>query len=90
MWCSCEEEEEGGGGGEEEEEEEEGEGEEEEETTTDRLIFQCKKLRIQRNEVIKQIKDTGGNWPTTYEKLVNNHLQIFVKFVKFIDFTDLQ
>jgi len=29
---------------------------EEEEQTTDHLIFQCKKLRNQRNEMIKQIK----------------------------------
>ena len=28
---------------------------------TDHLIFQCKKLRNQRNENIKQIKNTGGN-----------------------------
>jgi len=61
---------------------------EEEEQTTDRLIFQCKKLRIQRNEIIKQIKNSCGNWPTTKETLINNYLQIFVKFVKSIGFTD--
>ena len=64
--------------------------EEEEEETTDHLIFQCKKLRNQKNEMIKQIKNIGGNWPKTNETLVNNHLQIFVKFVKSIDFTDPQ
>jgi len=64
--------------------------EEEEEQTANRLIFQCKKLRNQRNEMIKQIKNTGGNWPMTNVTLVNNYLQIFVKFVKSIDFTDLQ
>jgi hypothetical protein len=52
---------------------------EEEEQTTDHLIFQRKKLRKQRNEMIKQIKHTGGNWPTTNETLINNYLQIFVK-----------
>ena len=52
--------------------------EEEEEQTTDRLIFQCKKWRNQRNEIIKQIKNTGGNWPTTNETLVNDYLQIFL------------
>jgi len=62
----------------------------EEEQTRDHLIFQCKKLLKQRNEMIKQIKNTGGNWPTTNETLVNNYLQIFVKFVNSIDFTDLQ
>jgi hypothetical protein len=34
--------------------------------------------------------NTGGNWHTMNETLVNNYLQIFVKFVKSIDFTDLQ
>jgi hypothetical protein len=62
---------------------------EEEEQTVDHLIFRCKKLRKQRNEMIRQIKNTGGNWPTTNETLVSNYLQFFVKFVKSVDFTDL-
>ena len=33
---------------------------EEEEQTTEHLIFQCKKFRIQRNEMTKQIKKK--NW----------------------------
>ena len=36
--------------------------------------------------MIKQIKNTGGDWPITNETLVNNHLKIFVNFVKSIDF----
>jgi hypothetical protein len=64
--------------------------EEEEEQTTDHSIFQCKKLHNQRNGIIKQIKNTGGNWPLTNEKHFNNYLQIFVKSVKSVDFTDLQ
>ena len=66
-------------------------GEEEREQTTKHLIFECKKLRNQRNEMIKQIKkNTGGKWPATNETIVSNYLQIFfVKFVKSIDFTDL-
>jgi hypothetical protein len=63
---------------------------EEEEQTSDHLISQCKRLNNQRNDMIKQIKTTGGDWLTTNEKLVNNYLQIFVNFVKSIDFTDLQ
>jgi len=58
--------------------------------TSDHLIFQCKTLNNQRNDMIKQIKNTCGDWPTTNETLVNNYLQIFVNFVKSIDFTDLQ
>jgi hypothetical protein len=64
--------------------------EEEEQQTTDHLIFHCDKLRIQRNDMIREIKNTGGNWPTTHETLVSKYLQIFVKFVKSIDFTDLE
>jgi ribonuclease HI len=62
---------------------------EEEEQTVEHLILCCKKLNNQKNEMIRQIKNTGGNWPITNETLVNNYLQIFVRFVKSIDFTDL-
>ena len=64
--------------------------EEEEEQTADHLIFQCKRLTNQMNNMMKQIKDTGGDWPTTKETLINNYLKIFVNFAKSIDFTDLQ
>jgi len=37
----------------------------------------------------RQIKNTGGDWPTKNETLVNNYLQYFVKFVKSIEFTDI-
>ena len=58
----------------------------EEEQTTNHLVFHCKILRKQRKEMMKQIKNTCGNWPTTNETLVNDYLQIFVKSVKSIDF----
>jgi hypothetical protein len=64
--------------------------EEEEEKTSDHLIFQCKKLNKQRNDMIKQIKNTGDDWLTTKETLVNNYLKIFVNFIKSIDFAVLQ
>ena len=63
---------------------------EEEEQTTDHLIFQCMKLRNQRNEMLKQIKKTVGNWPTANETLVNNYLRNFVKFGNSVDFTEQQ
>jgi len=50
---------------------------EEIEPTPDRLIFQCKKLRNKRNEMIKQIENTVGNWPTANEMFVNIYLQVF-------------
>jgi len=43
---------------------------EEEEQTVDHLIFKCKKLRNQRKEMIRQIKNTGSNWPATSETLI--------------------
>jgi len=41
-----------------------------EDRTTDHLIFRCKKLRKQRTEMIKKIKNAGGDWPMTSEKVV--------------------
>jgi hypothetical protein len=64
--------------------------EEDEEQTTDHLIFQCNKLSNQGNEMIKQIKHNCGTWPLTNETLVNDYLQLFVKFIKSTDFRDLQ
>jgi hypothetical protein len=61
-----------------------------EEETTYHLIFQCNKLSNQRNEMIEQIKSTCGTWPPTHETLVIDYLQLFVKFIKSIDCTDLQ
>ena len=63
---------------------------EEEEQTVDHLIFKCKKLRNQREEMIRQIKNTGGNWPATNETHINNYQNFFVKFVKPIEFSDLK
>ena len=40
--------------------------------------------------MIKQIKNTGGNWPTSKETLANNYLKNVVQFVKSVDFSDLQ
>ena len=45
-----------------------------EDQTTDNLIFRCKKLSNQRNEIMRKIKTAGGDWPMTSETLVNNYL----------------
>ena len=60
-----------------------------EEKNVDHLIFKCKKLRNQREEMIRQ-KNTGGNWPATSETLINNYQNFFVKFVKSIELSDLK
>ena len=62
----------------------------EEEQTVDHLIFKCKKLSNQRNEMIQQIKSTGGNWPAKNETLIKNYVNFFAKFVKSIEFIDLK
>ena len=62
--------------------------EEEQQQIIDHLIFRCNKLRNQRNEMIK--KTTAGNWPMMKETHANDYLPIFAKFVKSIDFTELQ
>ena len=58
--------------------------------TVDHLIFKCKKLSNQRNEMIQQIKSTGGNWLAKNETLIKNYLNFFVKFVKSIELIDLK
>ena len=60
-----------------------------EDQTTLHLIVQCTKLTAQWNDLIKQIKHTGGIWPMANVKLISDYLPIFVKFIKSIDFTDL-
>jgi len=63
---------------------------EKEEQTADHLICKCKELRNQRNEMIQQIKSTGGNWPAKNETLIKNYVNFFVQFVKSTEFTDLK
>lgn len=62
----------------------------EEEQTADHVVFQCKKLYKERKEMSKRIRNIGGDWPTTHDKLVSKYLQIFVRFISSINFNDLQ
>ena len=55
---------------------------EEEQQTVDHLLFKCKKWRNQRNEMMRQIKNSGGNWPATNETLINNYQNGFCKICK--------
>jgi len=63
---------------------------EEEEQIVDHLIFKRKKLSNQKNEMIRQVKSPGGNWPAKNETLIKNYVNFFVKFVKTIEFIDLK
>jgi hypothetical protein len=58
-----------------------GEEEEQQQQTMYRLTFQYDKLSNQRNEMIKQTKNTCGTWPPTHEALVNEYIQLFVNFI---------
>ena len=60
-----------------------------EDQTIQHLIVQCTKLTAQRNELIKQIQQTGGTWPMANANFVSDYLPIFVKFIKSIDFAHL-
>jgi hypothetical protein len=40
--------------------------------------------------MIQQIQNTCGTWLLTHEKLVTDYLKPFKKFIKSIDFTDMQ
>jgi len=40
--------------------------------------------------MIRGIKYTDGNWPAKNETLINNYQNIFVKFVKNLEFVDLK
>jgi len=53
----------------------------EEEKISEYSKFQCKELNNQRNDTIRQIKNTGCDWTTTNETIVNKYLNIFVNFV---------
>jgi hypothetical protein len=63
--------------------------EEAENQTTNHLLFHCKKLHNQRTDMIKELKNTGGDWPVTNETLVDDYLKVFIKLVKSIDFKNL-
>ena len=40
--------------------------------------------------MIRQTKNTGGNWTAKNETLIENYVNFFVKFVKSIEFIDLK
>ena len=61
----------------------------EEEQTVDHLIYHCGKLREQRNQMIRDIRNSGGAWPTTNDQIIKNHLKKFTKFIRSIDFSIL-
>jgi hypothetical protein len=58
--------------------------------TTEHLIYDCKLLEVQRSSLKQHIMAGGGNWPTPNSELVASYLKSFSRFVKSIDFNNLQ
>ena len=58
--------------------------------TPEHLIYACKILEVQRSSLKQNITVGGGSWPTTNSELVARHLDAFSRFVKSIDFNQLQ
>jgi len=47
-------------------------------------------LEIQRSSLKQNITAGGGSWPPTNSELVAKHLNAFSRFIKSIDFNELQ
>ena len=58
--------------------------------SSEHLIYDCKILEDQRKALKHQIKIRGGTWPTTNSDLVAKYPHAFSRFVKSIDFDQLQ
>jgi hypothetical protein len=58
--------------------------------TSEHQIHDCKLLEKQRKTLKHQIKTSGGSWPTTNSDLVTTYSQAFARFIKSVDFFNLQ
>jgi hypothetical protein len=52
--------------------------------TLDHLIFQCKRLKNER-EILKNSVLKAGNWPVSKSELTNGNLKQFVRYINPID-----
>jgi hypothetical protein len=52
--------------------------------------YDCEILDIPRKTMKHQIQSRGGTWPTTNKDLIAQYLQVFVRFIKSIDFNKLE
>ena len=58
--------------------------------TPEHLMYACKILEVQRGSLKQNITAGRESWPTTISELVARHLDAFSRFVKSIDFNQLQ
>ena len=52
--------------------------------TLDHLIFQCKRLKNER-EILKNSVLKAGNWPVSKSELTNGNLKQFIRYINSID-----
>jgi hypothetical protein len=53
--------------------------------TADHLIFQCKRLKNEK-EMLKNSVLKAGNWPISKSELTNRHLKQFISYINSMDF----
>lgn len=58
--------------------------------TVDHVIYDCRKLKTQRNIFIECVKKNGGTWPISKTEMGTKHAKHFAKFAKSIDLDSLQ
>ena len=57
--------------------------------TTDRIIWECEKLRTERETLKNRIIKAGGDWPLSNSDLVNKNTKWFQMFLNAINFDNL-
>jgi len=60
-----------------------------EEQTINHIILNCTQLENDRRILHNAIVQTGDTWPPPFEQLTRNHIKMFMKFVRSIDFSAL-
>jgi len=58
--------------------------------SSEHLIYDCKILEFQRNNLKHQIKSREGTWPTNNSDLITKYSHAFSRFIKSVDFNKLQ
>ena len=57
--------------------------------TTDHIIWECEKLRTERETLKNRIIKAGGDWPLSNSDLVNKNTKWFQMFSNAINFDNL-
>ena len=60
-----------------------------EQPTSEHLIYECALLRVEREELKREVVNRRGTWPTRNHELTGRHHVAFHKFIKSINFDNL-